>query len=94
MTGQVKEEQERDFRQERREHWNLMLEGANDEHERTRFFIDSRLENLYDRLDALERRVTREMGEHAETTRIWLIGLTVLVGILVVLLFLGTIWRS
>jgi hypothetical protein len=70
-----REEQERALRQEnmkqeRRDHWTMMLEGAKDEHERTRFLVDSRLENLYDWLNDFDRRVAREMRERAEATRI------------------------
>jgi hypothetical protein len=82
------EEQERALRQERlkqerREHWQMMLEGGKDEHERTRFLIDSRLESLYDRLNDFDQRMTREVRAHARATRAWLICLTVLVALLV-----------
>jgi hypothetical protein len=61
----------------------MMLKGAKDEHERTRFLIDSRLESLYDWLNDFDRRVAREMRERAEATRIWLFCLTALVAVLV-----------
>jgi hypothetical protein len=58
-TSKEQEEQER-LKQERRDYWHMMLEGAKDEHERTRFLIDSRLENLYDWLNDFDQRMTRE----------------------------------
>jgi hypothetical protein len=77
LFGQVtkeQDEQERALRQERlkqerREHWQMMLKGAKDEHERTRFLIDSRLESLYDWLNDFDQRVTREVRAHARATR-------------------------
>jgi hypothetical protein len=96
LFGQVtkeQDEQERALRQERlkqerREHWQMMLKGAKDEHERTRFLIDSRLESLYDWLNDFDQRVTREVRAHARATRTWLVCLTVLVAVL----FLERLW--
>ncbi len=81
-TSKEQEVQER-LKQERRDHWPMMLEGAKDEHERTRFFIDSWLKNLYDWLNDFDQRVTREMRAHARATRAWLICLAFLVALLV-----------
>jgi hypothetical protein len=91
---QEREEQERARRrekiyEERRDHWKMMMEGARDGHEETRFFIDNRLENLYDWLRDFDQRVAGEIREHARMTRMWLVCLTVLVAILV----LDRLWR-
>ena len=69
--------------QERREYWELMIEGARDGHEKTRLLFDQRQENLYRRLEELELTLRDEIREHGRTTRIWLASLSVSVVILI-----------
>ncbi len=68
---------------ERREHWEMLFEGARDGHEKTQLLFDQRQENLYRRLDELEQGLRYEMHEQARVTRIWLVSLSVLVALLV-----------
>lgn len=70
---------------ERREYWEILIEGTRDAHEKTRLLFDQRQENLYRRLEELELNLRDEIREHGRTTRIWLAVLSVLVAILIIL---------
>ena len=70
---------------ERREYWEILIEGTRDGHEKTRLLFDQRQENLYRRLEDLELNLRDEIRENARTTRIWLTMLSVLVVILIFL---------
>ncbi|MBM1171462.1 hypothetical protein [Microvirga arabica] len=73
---------------ERREYWEILIEGTRDAHEKTRLLFDQRQENLYRRLEDLELNLREEIREHARTTRIWLI----LLNVLIVILILVFLW--
>lgn len=73
---------------ERREYWEILIEGTRDGHEKTRLLFDQRQENLYRRLDELELNIRDEIREHARTTRIWLALLNVSVVILILIYLL------
>jgi flagellar biosynthesis/type III secretory pathway protein FliH len=68
---------------ERREYWEILIEGTRDGHEKTRLLFDQRQENLYRRLEDLELNLRDEIRENARTTRIWLAMLSVSVVILI-----------
>ena len=70
---------------ERREYWEILIEGTRDAHEKTRLLFDQRQENLYRRLEELELNLRDEIREHGRTTRIWLALLSVSVVILIFL---------
>jgi hypothetical protein len=70
---------------ERREYWEILIEGTRDAHEKTRLLFDQRQENLYRRLEELELNLRDEIREHGRTTRIWLASISVSVVILMVL---------
>ena len=67
---------------ERREYWEILIEGTRDAHEKTRLLFDQRQENLYRRLEELELNLREEIREHGRTTRIWLAVLSAMVAIL------------
>src|SRR5918998_5724974 len=70
---------------ERREYWEILIEGTRDAHEKTRLLFDQRQENLYRRLEELELNLRDEIREHGRTTRIWLALLSASVVILIFL---------
>ena len=70
---------------ERREYWEILIEGTRDAHEKTRLLFDQRQENLYRRLEDLELNLRDEIRENARTTRIWLATISVSVVILIFL---------
>ncbi|MBB3017518.1 hypothetical protein FHR70_000558 [Microvirga lupini] len=75
---------------ERREYWEVLIQGTRDGHEKTRLMFDQRQENLYRRLEELELNLRDEIREHGRTTRIWLGLLSLSVVILIgILLWLG-----
>ena len=75
---------------ERREYWEILIQGTRDGHEKTRLMFDQRQENLYRRLEELELNLRDEIREHGRTTRIWLALLSLSVVILsFVLLWFG-----
>jgi hypothetical protein len=67
---------------ERREYWEILIEGTRDAHEKTRLLFDQRQENLYRRLEELELNLRDEIREHGRTNRIWLAVLSALVVIM------------
>ncbi|MBJ6126359.1 hypothetical protein [Microvirga splendida] len=71
------------YEKERRDYWEILIEGTRDGHEKTRLLFDQRQENLYRRLDDLELNLRDEIREHARTTRVWLVSLNALVVILI-----------
>ena len=73
---------------ERREYWEILIEGTRDGHEKTRLLFDQRQENLYRRLEELELKLREEIREQGRTTRIWL----ALLSTSVVILFLTVLW--
>ncbi len=73
------------YDKERREYWEILIEGTRDGHEKTRLLFDQRQENLYRRLEDLELNLRDEIRENARTTRIWLVSLNALVVILILL---------
>jgi hypothetical protein len=68
---------------ERREYWEVLIQGTRDGHEKTRLLFDQRQENLYRRLEEIELSLRDEIREHGRTTRIWLASLSVSVVILI-----------
>jgi ATP-dependent Zn protease len=76
--------------QERREYWELLIEGARDGQEKTRLLFDQRQENLYRRLEELNIR--DEIREQGRTTRIWLALLTVSVLTLILIVIFVSLW--
>jgi flagellar biosynthesis/type III secretory pathway protein FliH len=70
---------------ERREYWEILIEGTRDGYEKTRLLFDQRQENLYRRLDDIELSLRDEIRENARTTRIWLVSLNALIVILILL---------
>ena len=68
---------------ERREYWEVLIQGTRDGHEKTRLLFDQRQENLYRRLEEIELSLRAEIREHGRTTRIWLASLSVAVMILI-----------
>jgi hypothetical protein len=78
--------------QERREYWELMIEGARDGHEKTRLLFDQRQENLYRRLEELELNLRDEIREQGRTTRIWLALLSGSVLALVLIVIFVSLW--
>ncbi|MCC2654236.1 MAG: hypothetical protein K0R61_2737 [Microvirga sp.] len=72
---------------ERREYWEILIEGTRDGHEKTRLLFDQRQENLYRRLEELELNLRDEIREHGRVTRIWLAVLSVSVMILILITF-------
>ncbi|MEE1655594.1 hypothetical protein VB618_05240 [Microvirga sp. CF3062] len=68
---------------ERREYWEILIQGTRDGHEKTRLLFDQRQENLYRRLEELELNLRDEIREHGRTTRIWLASLSVSVVVLI-----------
>jgi hypothetical protein len=68
---------------ERREYWEVLIQGTRDGHEKTRLLFDQRQENLYRRLEEIELSLRDEIRELGRTTRIWLASLSVSVVILI-----------
>ena len=68
---------------ERREYWEVLIQGTRDGHEKTRLLFDQRQENLYRRLEEIELSLRDEIRELGQTTRIWLASLSVSVVILI-----------
>lgn len=53
---------------ERALYWKSRMDAAKDDHEVTRVYIEYRLDGLTDWLTEFDRRVAKEMREHARKT--------------------------